>query len=161
MLYDNKMTKETKSMMNDPTKSVLKYKIGDERDVTMFVSISAIIFSILIGIVILFQLALAAGMPLGSYAMGGKFPGKYPPAMRLACLIQVIILTLIALIVLSKSGLIFIDWYSFTESAIWFVVAFSMIATIMNLITRSVWERRIWAPVSLLLLITSIIVAIG
>ncbi|SDN69576.1 hypothetical protein SAMN04487897_104114 [Paenibacillus sp. yr247] len=30
MLYENKMTKETKSMMYDPTKSVLKYKIGDE-----------------------------------------------------------------------------------------------------------------------------------
>jgi hypothetical protein len=30
MLYDNKMTKDTKSMMYDPTKSVLKYKIGDE-----------------------------------------------------------------------------------------------------------------------------------
>jgi hypothetical protein len=30
MLYDNKMTKDTKSMMYDPAKSVLKYKIGDE-----------------------------------------------------------------------------------------------------------------------------------
>jgi hypothetical protein len=30
MLYDNKMTKETKSMKYDPAKSVLKYKIGDE-----------------------------------------------------------------------------------------------------------------------------------
>jgi hypothetical protein len=30
MLYDNKMTKDTKSMKYDPTKSVLKYKIGDE-----------------------------------------------------------------------------------------------------------------------------------
>ncbi|WP_082084008.1 hypothetical protein [Paenibacillus beijingensis] len=127
----------------------------------MFVLISAIIFSTLIGIVILFQLALAAGMPWGSYAMGGKFPGKYPPAMRLASIIQVLILTLIASIVLSKSGLIFSDWYSFTKLAIWFVVSFSVIATILNLITRSVLERRIWAPVSLLLLITSIIVAIG
>ncbi|WP_410511517.1 hypothetical protein PaeBR_15720 [Paenibacillus sp. BR2-3] len=127
----------------------------------MLVSISAIIFSTLIGIVILFQLALAAGMPWGSYAMGGKFPGKYPPAMRMACLFQVIILTLLASIVLSKSGLIFPGWYSFTKSAIWFVVIFSVTATILNFITRSVWERRIWAPVSLLLLITSITVAIG
>jgi hypothetical protein len=30
MLYDNKMTKETKSMKYDPINSVLKYNIGDE-----------------------------------------------------------------------------------------------------------------------------------
>ncbi len=30
MLYENKMIKETKSMLYDPTKSVLKYNIGDE-----------------------------------------------------------------------------------------------------------------------------------
>ncbi|WP_199613636.1 hypothetical protein [Paenibacillus alkalitolerans] len=127
----------------------------------MVVLISAIIFSALIGIVIVFQFALAAGMPWGSYAMGGKFPGKYPPTMRVAALVQIIILISIASIVLSKSGLVFPDWRSFTKIGIWFVVSFSVLATILNIITRSKWERRIWAPVSLLLLITSIIVAFG
>lgn len=127
----------------------------------MLTLVSAIIFSILIVVVIIFQIMLVAGMPWGSYAMGGKFPGKYPPAMRVASFLQSIILTFISLIVLSKSGLMFPGWLSFSKTAIWFVVSFSVIATILNLITKSVWERRIWAPVSLLLLITSIIVAIG
>lgn len=127
----------------------------------MLILVSAIIFSILIVVVIIFQIMLVAGMPWGSYAMGGKFPGKYPPAMRVASFLQSIILTFISLIVLSKSGLMFPGWLSFSKTAIWFVVSFSVIATILNLITKSVWERRIWAPVSLLLLITSIIVAIG
>jgi hypothetical protein len=125
----------------------------------MFVMESAILFSILIGVVILFQLLLALGMPWGSYAMGGKFPGKYPPAMRVASIFQIILLVFIALIVLSNSGLSLPSWYTFTNTAIWFVVAFSMIATILNLITRSPWERRIWAPISVLLLITSINIA--
>lgn len=127
----------------------------------MFVTISATVFSTLITVVILFQISLAAGMPWGSYAMGGKFPGKFPPTMRIASLIQVIILSIIGSIVLIKSGLIFPDWSMFANAAIWFVVAFSVIATVLNLVTRSVWERRIWAPVSLLMLATSIIVAIG
>ncbi len=127
----------------------------------MLVTISAIVFTAFIAIVILFQIALAAGVPWGSYAMGGKFPGKFPPTMRIASLIQVIILTFITSIVLIKSGLIFPDWHAFTKAAIWFVVAFSVIATVMNLITRSVWERRLWAPVSVLMLITSMIVAVG
>lgn len=127
----------------------------------MFVQESAILFSVLIGIVILFQLLLALGMPWGSYAMGGKFPGKFPLAMRVAALFQIIILAFFALIVLSNSGFTLPSWNTFSNIAIWFVVAFSVIASILNLITRSQWERRIWAPVSVLLLITSIIVAIG
>ncbi|XEC93498.1 hypothetical protein AB6A23_19305 [Paenibacillus tarimensis] len=122
---------------------------------------SAIVFTVLIGIVILFQLALAAGMPWGSAAMGGKFPGKYPPAMRFACLIQIVILSFIAVIVLTRSGLLFSDWHPLSMSAIWFVVAFSAVAALMNLITKSIWERRIWAPVSLALLVLSLMVAFG
>lgn len=127
----------------------------------MFITESAYLFAALIGVVIIFQLLLAAGMPWGSYAMGGKFPGKFPPPMRVAAIIQVFILVFLALIVLSKAGLVFPGWRSFANAAIWFVVCFSVVSTFLNLITRSVWERRIWAPVSLLLLITSVIVAMG
>jgi hypothetical protein len=125
----------------------------------MLVSISAIVFAALIGIVVLFQLALAAGMPWGGIAMGGKFPGQYPPPLRVVALIQVAVLMLIASIVLSKSGLMLTEWHSFANIAIWFVVVFSLVASVMNLLTSSVWEKRIWAPVSILMLITSIVVA--
>jgi hypothetical protein len=128
---------------------------------TVLVSISAMVFTILIFIVVLFQLALALGMPWGSYAMGGKFPGKYPPGMRMGAIVQAIVLLAIASIVLSRSGFIFTAWDSFANKAIWFVIAFSTISTVLNLITRSKWERRIWAPVSVLLLVTSVIVAVG
>lgn len=127
----------------------------------MFIMESAIIFAAAMGIVILFQLALAAGMPWGSIAMGGKYPGKYPPIMRAVAIIQIVILAGVASIVLSKVGLILPEWDSFATKGIWFVVGFSLLATILNIITKSVWERRIWAPISLILLITSINVAVG
>ncbi|WP_440117731.1 hypothetical protein [Paenibacillus sp. QZ-Y1] len=127
----------------------------------MIVLTSAIVFSVLILIVILFQVALAAGIPWGEYAMGGKFPGKYPISMRFACLFQIAILAFLALVVLSKSGLLLPGWSAFADIAIWFIVAYLVLGTILNLITRSVWERRIWAPVTILLLITSIIIAIS
>ncbi|HBU84338.1 hypothetical protein QP794_03655 [Paenibacillus sp. UMB7766-LJ446] len=127
----------------------------------MIVLTSSIAFTILILIVILFQVALAVGVPWGEYAMGGKFPGKYPRSMRFACLFQIAILAFIALVVLSKSGLILPGWSTFAGTAIWFIVAYLVLGTILNLITRSVWERRIWAPVTLLLLLTSVIIAIS
>lgn len=123
--------------------------------------VAAVVFSIGIGIVILFQLALALGMPWGKYAMGGKFPGKFPPSMRIAALFQIFILAALAIVVLSKANLAYPGVYSFAPIAIWFVVGFSVLATTLNLITRSVWEKRIWAPVSVILLISSTIVALG
>lgn len=108
----------------------------------MTLSLAANVFSILITVVILFQAALAAGMPWGEYAMGGKFPGRLPASMRVACLIQIAVLALLALIVLSKAEVILPGWQKFAESTIWFVVAFSVIASILNLITKSVREKE-------------------
>ncbi|NUU79779.1 hypothetical protein [Paenibacillus xylanilyticus] len=125
------------------------------------VVLSSILFSVLILIVILFQVALAAGMPWGEAAMGGKFPGKYPTSMRYACLLQITILVFIGLVVLSKAGVLLPQWSAFADTAIRFIVAYLVLGTILNLITRSVWERRIWAPVTILLLITSIIIAVS
>jgi cytochrome bd-type quinol oxidase subunit 2 len=119
------------------------------------------VFIALLGIVILFQLALALGAPWGEYAMGGKFPGKFPAQMRIAALVQIVILFLIALVVLSASGLALNQFYNFARTAIWFVVAFFVLGSLMNLATKSVKERRIWAPVNVLLLLLSIFVAIN
>lgn len=127
----------------------------------MIVLTSSIAFTILILIVILFQVALAVGVPWGEYAMGGKFPGKYPISMRFACIVQIAILAFMGIIVLSKAGLLWPRWYSFSDIVIWFIVGYMVLGTILNLITRSVWERRIWAPVTLLMLISSIMVAMS
>ncbi|MEO2260404.1 hypothetical protein ABGV43_26235 [Paenibacillus amylolyticus] len=127
----------------------------------MILLTSAIVFTVLILIVILFQVALAVGVPWGEYAMGGRFPGKYPVSMRFACTFQIAILAFMGIIVLSKAGLLWPQWSVFAETAIWFIVAYLVLGTFLNLITRSVWERRIWAPVTLLMLISSVIVAMS
>ncbi|WP_342422120.1 hypothetical protein [Paenibacillus sp. FSL E2-0178] len=131
------------------------------RKAIMLLSSSAVIFSALVSIVILFQAALAFGMPWGEFAMGGKFPGKLPAPMRAACLVQIAVLAFLALIVLSKSEIILPGWLEFAAVGIWFVVGFSVLSSILNIMTRSVRERRIWAPVSVMMLITSFIVAIA
>jgi hypothetical protein len=125
----------------------------------MLVIISAYVFAILSFFIILFQLALTIGMPWGAASMGGKFPGKYPPGMRIVSLINIFITGFITAIVLIKSEIIWLQFKSFTNVAIYFVVAFSLVATILNTITPSKIERKIWAPVAAILLLTSSIVA--
>ena len=126
----------------------------------MLVSASAIVFSLLTGIVIIFQGCLAAGMKWGEASMGGKYPGKYPPKMRVVAIINMIILTFVAAIVVSHAELILPQLKSISNTGIWFVVAFFCVGTVLNTITPSKIER-IWAPVALVQTIASIIVAIG
>lgn len=112
-------------------------------------------------IVVLFQLALALGAPWGEYTMGGRFPGKLPPKMRMAALVQIPIICIFALIVLIRSGLAFGHFYETSRIVIWFVVAFFVLGSILNLATPSKRERMIWGPVNILLLLTTIIVALN
>ena len=125
----------------------------------MLETVSAIILTALTGIVIIFQGCLAAGVPWGEASMGGRYPGKYPPKMRVAAIINMFILGFIAAIVLSEADLMFSRLKSISGIGIWFVVAFFVVGTILNTITPSKIER-IWAPVALFQLITSIIVAV-
>ncbi|MFV1884944.1 MAG: hypothetical protein ACMZ7B_10685 [Balneola sp.] len=126
----------------------------------MLETISAQIFTVLTLLVIVFQACLAAGLPWGAASMGGKFSGTYPPKMRLVAILNILILSFMIIIVLSRAELILPEMFSFSKIAIWVVAFFFIAATIMNTITPSKVER-IWAPVALIQLTTSIIIALG
>ncbi|MES2037006.1 MAG: hypothetical protein V4495_04155 [Pseudomonadota bacterium] len=119
----------------------------------------ASIAGILLLLVALFQLGLACGAPWGSLAMGGKYPDKLPFRLRIAALLQLGLLAFIALIIFICAGMILPDYLDWSRKAIWGAVAFMSISSLLNLITPSKWERRIWAPVALLLLTCSVVVA--
>ena len=123
-------------------------------------TISAITFTVFTGIIIIFQGCLAAGVPWGEASMGGKYPGKYPPKMRIVAILNILILAVIAVIVLSRAGFILPQLNKISRIGIWFIVVYFGIATVLNSITPSKIER-IWAPVALVQMITSIIVAIS
>lgn len=121
--------------------------------------ILAYIFSALTAAVVFFQLALALGAPWGEMAMGGKFPGRYPPKMRAAAVVQMIPLTLIALVVLTRAGIVFDEYFELSKSVIWFVVVYMAVGTVLNIITPSKKERMLWAPIAVVLLFCSFVVA--
>lgn len=120
---------------------------------------AAILYAIVSLGVIAFQIALSAGAPWGAFAMGGAFPGQFPPALRIAALIQAALLAGMAAVVLARAGLILPKWSRLSRWLVWFVVAFAALSLILNLITPSAGERAIWAPTALLLLVSSTIVA--
>jgi hypothetical protein len=109
--------------------------------------------------VVIFQLALACGAPWGSYAMGGRFPGRFPPSMRAAAVLQAVLLAALAAVVLSHAGLA--AWSPAAGWLIWAVVAFAALSVVLNAITKSAGERRIWLPVAIVMLGTSLLVALA
>ena len=124
------------------------------------VMIAAYLFSFFTIIVSLFQLALAAGLPWGAASMGGKYPGKYPLQMRVVAVINMLVILFTAAIVLSKANIAFNYLNCLSETAIWFVVAFFALGTIMNSITPSKIER-IWAPVAFTQFVCSVLIALS
>jgi len=122
--------------------------------------LAAVVYGIVSLGVIAFQLALAGGAPWGAYAMGGAFPGQFPPELRVAAIIQAVILALLALVVLARAGITLPKWSRISRWLIWVVVVFSALSLVLNTITPSAGERAIWAPVALIMLACSLIVAI-
>lgn len=122
---------------------------------------AAFVFAALTTGVVAFQIALALGAPWGAYAMGGSFPGRFPPRMRLAAVGQAVLLTAIAIVVLSDAQLVLPSVAQAFPWLIWLVVAFSAVSVVLNTLTPSARERRIWAPVTLVMLVCSLIVALS
>lgn len=123
-------------------------------------TVAAIAYLVATAGVIAFQVALALGAPWGAYAMGGSHPGVFPRNLRVAALVQAVLLGLLAAVVLSHAGLALVPVSESLPSLIWVVVAFATVSVALNAISRSAGERRIWVPVGLVLLVCSLTVAI-
>ena len=123
-------------------------------------TIAALVFAICATAVVAFQLALALGAPWGRYAMGGAFPGRFPPRMRIAAVAQAAVIALLAVAVLSAAGLVLPNLAASLPWLVWVAVVVSALAVVLNAISRSAGERRIWVPVSGVLLVSSLLVAL-
>ncbi|MCU0452813.1 MAG: hypothetical protein MUE68_04080 [Bacteroidetes bacterium] len=125
------------------------------------ITLAAVVFGLLAGLAALFQVALAFGAPWGPLAMGGRFPGRLPPAMRMAAVVQMAILVVLAVVVSVRARLWSSEWYDVSVVAVWVVVAFCAVSSILNLFTPSKPERLLWAPVALLMLVSALLVALS
>jgi cytochrome c biogenesis protein ResB len=108
-----------------------------------------------------FQVALAAGAPLGRAAWGGVHE-RLPRNLRVASAAVAVVWVLAALTVLAAAGFqaspipaSVADW------ATWVLAALLLVGAVMNLLSRSRLERIVWGPVALVLAGLTAIVASG
>ena len=122
-------------------------------------TIAARLYAALTTYVVLFQIALAAGMPWGELAWGGSHPGTLPRQLRIASGASAAVLLALAFVVLVRAGLLLQSWKHRTRQLIWVAVGYGALGVVANAITTSAWERIVWLPVTILLLVASLIVA--
>ncbi|WP_238012434.1 hypothetical protein KZZ52_21870 [Dactylosporangium sp. AC04546] len=112
------------------------------------------------GIIALFQLALAAGAPLGRAAWGGAHAGQLPPNLRVASLVALLIWAVAALVVLRRAGLAATVLPAGVGTwGTWVLAGLLTLGALMNLASSSPWERFIWAPLAATLAVLCFLLA--
>jgi hypothetical protein len=124
--------------------------------------IAGLIAVFLIGVVTLFQLALAFGAPWGAAAWGGSHPGTLPVRLRVAsAIVALVVYPLIGLSILITSSPVQIGGIPATgDVMMWLFCGLFSVGAIANFASRSRAER-IWGPVSLIIAICCAVIALG
>ncbi|OMC77203.1 hypothetical protein BK125_15455 [Paenibacillus odorifer] len=99
------------------------------------------------GAVILYIL-LSLGLPYGEFAMGGRHR-IMPSQMRVACGVSVVI-QLVAILYLLQAGNVISIGLPFDRRVCYFFAVYLMLNTIMNLLSRSMKEKLVMTPLSLI-----------
>ena len=92
---------------------------------------------------------------------GGKYPGRLPVRLRFISALSAVLLAVFTMVVEIRAGVVAAHWQALSRSLIWVVVAYCALGTVANAITPSKWERILWLPVVLVLLVTSLRVALS
>jgi hypothetical protein len=125
----------------------------------MTIKIAAYTFTAITLLAVAFHCALALGVPWAELSWGGKYTGRLPAPMRAASVASATILVLLALVVLTRAGLLLPQWYSLSQKLIWVVVAYCGVAVLAHIFTPSKWERIVWLPMIVILFVTGLLVA--
>ena len=104
------------------------------------------------------QLGLVLGAPWGRLTLGGRWPGRLPPAARLVALLQAGLLSAMALAILQGTGGAGLPWHwplpGWASAAALVVTGVSLV---LNALTPSQPERCLWVPVLTCMLVLGLV----
>ncbi len=99
----------------------------------------------------LFQILLALGYPLGKAAWGGYYT-ELPAGLRIASVLSAAFYTAVISVVLSSARMLRAPFGPrFTRLSLWTLTALFLLGALMNLASQSCWERAIMTPLAFML----------
>lgn len=120
----------------------------------------AVALTVLLVLLSAFQLALAAGAPLGRFAWGGQHR-VLPTRLRIGSGVSILIYAVIVLLTWSRVGVIDLFPRVVSEVGMWVVFGYFALGIVMNALSRSKPERFTMTPVCLVLAVLAFFVAMG
>jgi hypothetical protein len=115
--------------------------------------VAAIVATGLFAAMAAFQATLAAGSPLGTHVLGGRYSGALPPRLRAFSGIAAVLLLGFASVMLARAGVI--GWPAgiagLLVPASWVIVGFLVLNTLGNVASKSRFERTILAATTAVL----------
>lgn len=122
--------------------------------------IPALILTVILALLAVFQIALAAGAPWGHFAWGGQ-QRVLPRKLRIGSVIAVVIYAVTAFIAWERVGVSTLLPAPFVQVAMWVLFAYFALGIVMNAISRSKPERYTMTPVVAVLAVLSLLIAMG
>lgn len=122
-------------------------------------TIAAVALTVMLGLLAIFQIALAAGAPLGKFAWGGQH-ATLPLNLRFGAVSAVFRYGFVAFIALDRSGTITVLPEEFSFWVMWIVVAHLGFSVILSLLSASKYEKMTLAPYTFVMGLLSLLIAL-
>jgi hypothetical protein len=115
-------------------------------------------FIVILVALVVFQVALIAGAPLGRFAWGGQHE-RLPRKLRIGSVVSVVLYVAFIVLALDRVGAIDVLPDAFSVIAMWVLTGYLALGVILNLISRSKPERYLMTPVALVLALLAWVIA--
>ena len=124
------------------------------------ISLVALLASLLLAGLAVFQGLLVAGAPLGRFAWGGQHD-VLPTNLRIGSAVSIALYAGFAVLILQAAGVVSVLPDGFVDVAIWVLTGYLLLGIVMNAISRSRPERLLMTPVVAVLAAGCLLIALG
>ncbi len=122
---------------------------------------AAVVACTVLAALAVFQGALAFGAPWGRFAWGGQHDGVLPAGLRAGSAVSIVLYGVFAVLLLDRAALVDLVPDAVSRVGTWVLVAYLGLGVVMNAVSRSRAERLTMTPVTLVLAVCALVVALG
>lgn len=122
---------------------------------------AALLATVILAGLAIFQTALIAGAPIGRFAWGGSH-NVLPMQLRVGSMISIVLYVLFALLILEKADVTnLVQSNQAVDVAMWVSTGYFFVGILANAASRSKPERNLMTPVALALAVLFLIVSLA